>query len=486
MRTRRVRKLFDLLKDTEKIDFRQWLMYSCGDKQAYVQKLYSCMLENSDPDLGEEEVWAHLYPETPYDDARFRKLCRDLSRHLEHYLSFKNFENDKRGQDISLLQAFNKREAAELFLKFSKKLKRNSKNEFGKDAGYYRYLYEIEVEIQRYLSKYVRNYLEREKLFPGQYADMLTFFDNWWAEEKLNLAIGKSNLRLQNPENSQELLLDELVEKLAADKSGYFNERLQVNMRVYKLLKGEEMVKVGTLIEHIKTSQRNALWTEEELRNFLTSLINTYIRKLNKLGDQDTAKEIFSLFEWGIESRLFFVDHHLPEVVYKNLINICLRVSYFDEAREYLEGLKHLLPDTRRDECYRFNLGRYYFFKGAYKELITCFSGQRFSHVNDEIDARTYLLQAQYELSSEEPEWLLKQLSTLLRFVKYQKLRPEMKTSIINGFRLFKKLLLAYTNFEYEQVLKQIQSTRPLYRADWLERKAASPLKKRPDEYPAS
>lgn len=469
MRERKVWKLFNLLRNTEKEDFKHWLHYALGDKQQFVQRLYACMLDHPHLKGSQEELWKYLYKEQVYDDARFRKLCRDLSRHLEYYLSLQVFKESLAKQEIALLQAFNQREAPDLFIKSSKNLKRKSARVQGQDATYFRYLYDIEVEIQRFITKFLRDPKEREKLFPDQYQHMLTYFDTWWAEEKLQLALGKVQLKRNNASFPQELLLDELLEKLQGEVQWQENKRLQVYVRVFKLLMGEKD-DIGSLIDLIRKTEEQ--WTEEELRNFLTSLINAYIRKLNEKGEKDTAQELFSLFEWGIEARLFFIDQNLPEIVYKNLINICLKVAYYDQAKKYLEELKELLPESRQEECYRFNLGRYYFFTQSYKELIGCLAGQPFSNVFDEVDARTYLLQAQYEIASEEPEWIARQLNTLTRFVKYQKLPGHGKTAMINGFKVFKKLVLAYSASDYEQVKKLIQETRPLFRAAWLLEKA--------------
>ena len=483
MRERKVWKLFSLLRSTEKLDFQKWLLLEYGEKQQYVQKLYACLLKQSSaPSM--QKVWEALYHDDPYDDARLRKLCRDLSIQLESFLAYSNFKADQRAQEIALLRELNQREASELFLKSSRKLKRTAAGVKSKDAAFYRYCFELELEIQRYLSKYVRSALQREKLFPNQYGQMMDSFDSWWAEEKLELTLGKINMKKQETIQAQELLLDELLEKLRKEAYWQENDRIQVYVRVYRLLSGKDKQGVGILLDRIRNTRDQ--WTQEELRNFLTSLINAHIRKLNQLGEEATAIELFSLFEWGISSRLFFIDNNLPEVIYKNLLTICLKVRKFDKALHYLESLKELLPESRKEECYRFNLGRYYFAKGAFKEVISCLAGQKFSNVFDEIDARIHLLQAQYEIEYEDPDWIARQIQTLARFVRKQDIPQQFKTGMGNGFRLFRKLVLAYTPYEHEQVLKLIAQTRPLNKAQWLEEKALLKSKKRPESYPAS
>lgn len=431
-----------------------------------------------------QEVWEVLYLSDPYDDARLRKLCRDLCSQLESFLAYQNFKTDRRGLEIALLKELNHREASDLFLKTSRKIKRSAARVKGKDAAYYRYCFELELEIQRYLSKYVRSILEREKLFPNQYGQMMDSFDSWWAEEKLELALGKINMKQQEKIQAQELLLDELLEKLREETYWQTNDRIQVYVQVYRLLSGKVKDGLEILLDRIRKTEGQ--WTQEELRNFLTSLINANIRNLNQLGEEKTALELFTLFEWGISSRLFFIDNNLPEVIYKNLLTICIKVKKFDKALNYLESLKELLPEKRQEECYRFNLGRYYFAKGAFKEVISCLAGQKFSNVFDEIDARIHLLQAQYETEYEEPDWIARQIQTLARFVRNQNIPQQFKVGMGNGFRLFRKLVLAYTPYEHEQVLNLIQKTRPLNQAKWLEEKARIRSKKRPESNPAS
>lgn len=476
MQDRKVWKLFNLLNNSEKAAFTRWLYFELGDRQQYVQKLYASMLEVPSQERDLENLWPFLYPDVAYDDARMRKLCRDLSKQFEQFLAFRSFRNNTQKQEVAFLQALNQREASDLFLKSSRKLKRKAEGIIGKDADYYRYLYEIEIEIQRYLSKYQRNSAEREKLFPDQYEYMLSYFDTWWAEEKLQLALGKNKPGSPGGDASKELLLEELIQELQTAEQWQENDRLQVYVQLFKLLNTQEAeTNPDILVNLIRHTQEQ--WTEEELRNFLTALINAYIRKLNEKGEQDIALTLFSLFEWGIESRLFFIDNNLPEIVYKNLINICLRTKYFEQAKKYLENLKELLPASRQEECYRFNLGRFYFFTQSYKEVSTSLAEQAFSNIFDEIDARTLLLQAKYEISSKEPEWMVRQLNTLIRFVKYQELPAHGKEAMISGFKIFKKLILCYSSYDYEQVKNLIQKTKPLYRAAWLLEKAEEKIK---------
>ncbi|MEM6804905.1 MAG: hypothetical protein AAF696_26140, partial [Bacteroidota bacterium] len=302
--------------------------------------------------------------------------------------------------------------------------------------------------------------------------------------EKLVLELGKLQQPSKRASTSEGFMLKELFEKIQEDEDWNSQGRLQVYIRMYKLLKGDEG---ESLYEILKLMQRTeSLWERDELANLLMSLINFSIRGLNQTGSPQRAQELFLLFEWGIESRLFFIDQNLPEIIYKNLIDICLRIENYQKASKYLESLKNLLPEARREECYRFNLGRYHFERKAYKEVISCFIGHRFTNLVDEIDARTFLLQSQYELASEEPDWIARQLNTLARFVKNQELSPQFKLAMKNGLRLFRKLVLAYTAFEYEQLLTQIEKTRPLYRAQWLAKKTKEHIKKRPESNPTS
>lgn len=470
MKNRKLWLLLTSLSPKEQAQFARWLEMEMDGRQEYKRTLNSFLLSQIPTPPPTHLVWEHLYRDKPYDDARLRKLIRDLSAQVEEFMAILAFRKNKRLKEAFLLQEMNTRDIGPVFEKRITKIRKSiAAKSFKNGEDFYQW-YLIEKEAWRFNVKHRRppKLIEiegQDKMSEMQLINYL--YDNWWISIKLKLALGNLVYERKQGKSIESILLPEIEKSIQEHSFFHAQPRIQIYLKMLRLLKGEEKGNFTELLTLIQTHKTSIDFAELQQLNAL--LLNYFIGKLNTTGDETAAWRIFDLFEWAIEDRLILLDGILPRIYYKNLITICIRVSNFDKAWEYMHLLKPLLEESKREIIFN-NLMIYFFFaKKEFSKVIEITVDTRFQQGNDEVDARTYMLQAHFELGESDLDWLYNQVETLIRYVRNQKkLSHSQKQPYLNRLKLFKRLINLKTSIELRKLEKAVKETQPIDRPEWL------------------
>jgi len=458
-KSRKIWRVLALLNKDELIRFNKWLHIELAEKQTYVKKLFSIITEL--PERAEDErVWKKLYPNDPYNDARLRKLYRDLCANIEEFLAIESFRKNKDQKDIHLLRELREREAHDLFIKHYNKLDQEFTNAPLKDASIFRKKYQITYEMIQHQLQY------QHGIKPISFEDLYMSFDAWWVHEKIALACTHETLSALFPQHIHNALLTQAYEMISKRVDFSQMTLLQIHWKIHELFRGTPESEVQEISQWIvKYAKELPLSTKKEIFELL---LNYHIRRLNTSGDEHTAHIIFKLYQWGINDKFLIAQRKLHWQQYKNIISICLQTNNYEAAWVYLNDLIKYLPAKEKEEAYIFNLSQYHIAVEAYEEVISALGERKFSKLVYEIPARSTLLQAYYELYGPDKEWLIPQLTNLIRYVKQQKLTEKYRQSYLNRFRLFRKLVQARNDEELNSLRQEIHQTKPISRPQWL------------------
>ncbi|MEM9985010.1 MAG: hypothetical protein AAF804_07920, partial [Bacteroidota bacterium] len=179
--------------------FLRWLRAEWEERQQYPQVLAQYLVQRLPHAPKEQQVWEHLYPGRPYDDARLRKLLRDLSAKLEQFVAVQAFREDTRAQDLYLLLGLDQRRLPEVFLKQLRRIENKEEQQPLKDAEFHRYQFQFETLRQRYQAKY-----EPEKAQTFRSDRLMSNFDAWWVLQRQYLMI--SEVFNRSPHQGQSFL----------------------------------------------------------------------------------------------------------------------------------------------------------------------------------------------------------------------------------------------------------------------------------------
>lgn len=475
MNDRKIWKVLSALTVKEAEAFNRWLEAEMAGKQVYLRKLSQLLSHNLQQAPQAEAIWEALYPGKTYDDGRLRKLNGDLTQQLEEFLAIVAFRADRNNRDLYLIREINRRKRPDVFTKLYRKLYDRLIRRTNKNADYYRTLYELEETKQRFNQIHRIPYSPPKPAEPdalpetymSQMQRLNYAFDSWWLHEKMEIMPHNLNSMAFHQEPIESVLLEEVLELIETHPLHSKQHWLAINKQLMLFLQQPQSVAVTDIMKLLE--ERKEDLEKNEVLSLWSFLINHYARKLNETGEIDHARHLVSLYEWAIHSELILLDNYLPVKHYRNIITTILRIPAFDLAFQYLHTFKPLISPEKREDTFIFNLAKYHYAKEEFQSVIDLLSNHKFTHSVDEIDARAFLLQSQYELNINDTEWLFGQAENLIRYVRNRRAIPKrIKQLYINQYRLFNRVLNANTDDKLARVKLAVQENRAIIQPRWL------------------
>lgn len=462
MQHRKAWQLWSALSAQERRDFVIWLQGKLGDRQQYVQRLASDWYQRGLSCPDESEVWGQLYPRTPYDDGRLRKLLRDLSAWLEQYLSLMGFEADQERQSLYLLQELIARDRPELFLKQHRRTKFRLDLDL---SQLLRYRYEWQEIRLRHEARHHRVTLDQAR-------EARDRFDRWWSLERIQLTSRNWQLSAQGEADALDEATTRFLRQYLASEQ---HPELMLHLHLYRLL-SQPGLRPQT--DQLMVELRHWLGRMEGSppENLFVLVLNQRLREFVQTADPEVARLAIEFSQLGLEMGWLLVDGGLPANHLRNLVNLCLQIPDLDRAERLLDEYLPLVPEPQRQEAGTFNRGNLAFARAAYPEVLRCLGSQRFSNPQYELQARSQVLMSHLALGETDPTWVADQIGQLMRYLRDQSLGDSFKASYHNQLRLLRRLALADQEKALRQLLAEIETTRPLNRAAWLKQQVEARL----------
>ncbi len=486
MKNRKAWKILKSLSDDERRRFSHWLASELDGKQHFIRQLNAYLLAQFPQAPDANEIWAKLYPNEAFDDARFRKLTRDLTRWLEEFLAIESFRKERDQRDLYLLRGLYERQLDDLFEKQVRKLDKELEGRKVQDSRFFRMRYEVEWLTEEFENARKKE-LDRPAFQDPSHPDYgnkgvqraQSFFDLWWTQEKLYLATTILSNVLSDEKTAmveaQSFLLKEVVDKLSESESLRQQPLLNIYRRVYLLLTRDEQVSIESLLADLQQQKQHLL--HEDFHTLWVQLVNYYVRLWNRTGDNQFGEPLTTLFEWAIDADFLLVEGYLPEVYYKNLVGISLRLKQDEKAFTRIHQYRTKLRPEIAGEVFLLTLSNYHIYKAEFEEVISLLRSVKFSRSLDEIRARANLIEASFGLNPDDHEWLLGQTDNLIRFIRRKSYLPfNKKKPLINQYQLFKRIIKAYDKTELNSLIATVEQTHPLSNSDWLKDKITQKL----------
>ncbi|MEL6730209.1 MAG: hypothetical protein AAFP83_03655, partial [Bacteroidota bacterium] len=318
------------LSKSEQEYFMRWLNAELHDRQLFVQELAAILVEQSDRITSDQEVWDHLYPGKPYDDARLRKLLSDLRYWLHEFLAIQSFRQDPCVRHRFILEAFSQRGLTEEFQRHFRRIpsmhQRLDTQIQAQDLA--RWRYEMAVEQQNYVFK------NRSQLTPGlQYtqpdwgkSENISISDLYIESmllELLGLYLGLNAGRKTHDKIPQLEVIRTLIQTLIPDDRSKISTKLRTYLTAYDTVENVSLEKVHALFTSVKLT--TSVWAPADLYMMFSILYNQFVRLWNK-GDASTFfMHIRDLYIWAIEHNILQIEGVLSPASYRNLMTFCIR-----------------------------------------------------------------------------------------------------------------------------------------------------------------
>lgn len=203
-----------------------------------------------------------------------------------------------------------------------------------------------------------------------------------------------------------------------------------------------------------------------EVHDLYLMAINYCIRRINQSGER-YYRDVFDLYQSGLRNGALLEDGALSRWTYTNIAMTALKLCEFDWTYRFLHDYAPLLPEMHRAGALNFNLARYFYDTGNYRQAMQHLLRMEYDDVLQNLVAKTMLCKIYFELG--EHDALENQLNSIEIYLRRKKVLGYHKENYTAIVRLMRRLLALDPNdaAQYAVLLRQIESTPGLTEREW-------------------
>ena len=388
------------------------------------------------PNLTEKQyssdfLFKKIFSGTPFDAAKTHHAANYLLRTTEDYLAWDAWWNDTLERQRYLLQACRQRGLDRHFDETLDKLERSTEQQPLRDADYYRLRYRLAFEAYQH-SLQIEGHSAAGQLQP--FSDL---HDIAFVVEKLKNACGiYSHKRLINTELDLGLL-PAVLEFVRARPAFLEHTAVAVYFHgYYALSEPNEDAHFFALKKLLESAALK--FPLAELRAVYLLAVNFCINRIN-LRQENYLREIFDLYQNGLESSVFIENGQISRFTYTNIALTAFRLHEFDWAHDFLQLYRDKLPETQRQGTFAFNLARYHCERGDYAQAMPLLLEMDFDDVLHNLIAKAMLAKMYWETKEIDAlESLLASFTAYLR--RKRQVSEQQRTAYQNFVRFMRRL----------------------------------------------
>ena len=452
------------LDKKERREFNKWLSSPFFNQRQDVLDLFQYLTVanhlEEDKFLEKERIYRKLFPKESYDDAKIRQTIHFLHRQLEHFLAFKEIENDEYAYSVAYLKSLRKRRVPSVFQKKFNALKRAGLGSKALDSNGLKHSFALFDEHSSLLVG-----IDRTKDIHLQ--DSITAFDTLFISEKLKHACLAFSHQQVFKTTYKSMFLDEVIQTVETNPSlldypaiaiyyfGYLVQSQAPNAdEHYFALK-------RTLQEH------GQVFSEVEQRDIYLMALNYCIQRMNR-GATPFIREAFEMYRDAFQSRIILENGSLSRRTYLNAILIALRLKEFEWVEQTIAGYTSFIEPVYRETFSNFCKAKLAFERNNYplaQKLLIHFDS---SDILINLNAKTMLLKIYYEES--EYDALDSLLESMKVYLKRKNVIGYHRDGVENVLKYTYKLtrLNPYDKKKREALRGEIQEATPLTERPWL------------------
>ena len=466
-------KLIVLLKKLSSTELRRFQEYAISpffNKNKKVQHLANILLGNA-PDFDSEalekrKVFGKIYMNQQYNELQINNVISDLLQLLYDFLAQLQFSQQ------SLLQK--KYALKELFQKdapqhFEKTIRRYRQLETKKEERSFDYFLE-KKDFYSQLDQFVQTKIKRqydENLQLESDSLDLSYFIN-----KLHIACNMISRNIVINANYKCDFLDEILVFCKKNKHFENHPALQIYFKTIQMLegKGEESFYFDlkkSLVEHYR------IFPKEELFTLYTYALNFCIKKINS-GQDAFYQEILELYKVLLDRKIIFLDGHLSQWTYKNIVTTAIRLKEFEWTENFIYKYQTSLVVNERNNALAYNLATLYHAQGDFRNTLFQLQNVEFTDTSYHLGAKILQLKSYYELNEGEAFFAL--IEAFKKYILRSKdLSDYRKKANANFIKLAKKMfqIKGRSGKTAEQKRKKIKedlkTLEPIANKSWLE-----------------
>lgn len=394
MKDSKLYALFRQFTSPERADLSNRLHSPWYNRRSDVLKLYQALdkrVTKKIADFSKKSIFKEVFPNETYDDRKIRYTMSFLLKIIEQYLAEQVQDNVDLHQKIKLTTAYRQRNLEKHFNQ-SIKTARSSLEKLPRNATFYHLNYLIELEQYSYNA-------ESKRTTANNLQSLNDAYDIQYLANKLKQSCLLLSHQAVYKVNYDSGLLTMVLDYLK-DSDHLEVPAIAIYYYCYKALTEESHEDFQKLKNKFLEYQH--LFPKEEMADVLLLAINFCIKQINTRQDQ-YLREVFELYQLGLDNKLLLLQNRLHRFVYKNVVASGLRLGEIDWVETFIQTYAPLVDANYRSEYLHYNRARLFFFKKDYAQAMSLLATVDSSDLLLTMDAKVMLLKMYYELEEFDP-----------------------------------------------------------------------------------
>jgi hypothetical protein len=331
------------------------------DVVALFDLLYTTPLENRLA-LKKENVSQKIYPNAPQDVDKVDYLMSFLSKLIEQFLVQEQVNENSIEHTICLMRAYRRLGMSKHFEQQYRKSSQILQKRALRDINYHEKVFALENERYDFLSPQKREATKNLQLL-SQTLDLR------FLAQKLKDACRLLAHQAVVSRDYDFGLLDAILEYLKTHQT--LLEHPAIASYYYFYLASKDAQKEGPYFYKFKDLlQRNlSCFKTSELEDLYTLGVNYCVKKIN-IGQSDFEKELFEMYNLGLELGFLIQQGKLNHFKFNNICKLALRLGKISWTQEFIEIHQPLLAEKHRKSYINNAWSMLYFAKGDYDKTL--------------------------------------------------------------------------------------------------------------------
>ncbi len=353
MRNTLLHKLLAKLESKKLARFEKYVQSPYFNQREDIEKLisyYKKEIKKSNAKLKNEDISKAVYGNPKVKEQDLRLLISRTMTLFKDFLVIEQASKNGKRKESVLADEFFKLGFENLFVKTFAKSKQDLEAAKERDLGYFKNLYDLELQYYNYISEQVRN----EAYNLQETTDSL---DVYYFASKLmhaclilgHQAVYKNNYNIDSINHLIDYLDDkvDLVER---------HPILAIYYYCYKAMTSSEHEKSYAKFKFFKDSHEKVI-RKAEIRGIYILAINYCIRRINS-GDKVFYDELFDLYKKGIENHFLITNNILSQYTYKNVVSLGLVLKEYQWVESFIYDYQDNLDFKYRSSYFTYNLAK--------------------------------------------------------------------------------------------------------------------------------
>lgn len=389
-------KLIQLLKTLTKKEFKEFQGYVSSEFFNKNQQLLRLLEHLSiyqgsfeTPKLDKETFFKKHYPGEKFEEQKFRYLQSDLTKLLEDFIAYTQYNKDSFQKSYFLLEALNQRNQDKYFLQELDAIKETNEESPYRDSLYYFNQHKISELSYQHTSE------KRNRAFDSSLQEVIDNLEITYLARGFRYYCEMINRRNILSVQYNLSFFDEMV-KYLNNAIFDFVPAIRIYRLIHKALtEPDNQENYAELLASLE--EHSNLFSKKEQRGMYVFAQNYCIKRINK-GEPDALQQIFDLYKSMVDKDLIYEGNFVSQPDFKNIVTTGLRLNEVEWVSGFIEEFRGKLNPEFSENAYTYSMAWVHFTRREFDKALRMLLRVEFNDVYYHLDSKSLLMKVYYEM----------------------------------------------------------------------------------------